>query len=275
MSDVVSKRRRRFRIGPLVAHTLLLAFVFVPILWGIRTSLSASNYDLAIVPEETTFGNYARMLTNSSILTSLGNTVVYALGTIALLLIVIIPAAYALARLRFRGRALGNVLLVLPLLPFIALLVPLVTSLNSMDLMNSRWSVVLITTVFQVPFTCWLLRNFFQAIPVSVEEAAFIDGCSRLRTLWSVVLPNSLTGIAAIVVYSFISTWLSYLVPYALVSYPELFSLSQTLLMFQGQYGTDYPALTAASIITILPPMLFFVVFQRWFIAGLFGFASK
>ena len=226
----------------------------MPIAWGVRTALSSNNHDLGIIPASPTLDNFARILTNPTFLRSLLNSAIYAAGVLCLLLIVIIPAAYALSRMKFKGRALGKVLLVLPLLPFIALLVPLTATLNSYGMLNQMSSVVLLAAAFQVPFACWLLRNFFSAVPEVLDEAA---------------------RIIAVSVFSIISTWLSYLVPYALISYPSMFSLSQTLLAFQGQYGTDYPMLSAAALVTLAPPLLLFAIFQKWFIPGLFGFSDK
>ena len=119
------------------------------------------------------------------------------------------------------------------------------------------------------------MRNFFTSLPVSVEEAAYIDGCSKLKSLVLIVLPNAVTGIVSVVVYSFISSWLSYLIPYMVVSKSEYFSLPQNLLFLQGQYGTNYPKLCAASMLTLIPPMVFFCFFQKWFIRGLFGVSTK
>lgn len=266
---------RMSRFWTVIAHVALLSFIFFPLAWGFRTSLAASPYDFKLIPDGVTLGNYVRMMEAPAFQNAMLNTVLYCAGVVVLLLIIIIPAAYALARMEFRGKSLGKLLLVLPLLPFIALLVPLTGALNQYGMINERISVILVCAAFQVPFSCWLLRNFFSAIPRSLEEAAFLDGCTRFQVLRLIILPNALTGIIAVSVYSVISTWLSYLVPYALVSYPNLFSLSQTLLMLQGQYNTDYPALTAAAIVTLAPPLLFFALFQKWFIAGLFGFTSK
>lgn len=266
---------RASKVWPVIAHSALLIFTFVPIVWGLRTSLASSNYDFQLIPQQMTFNNYITVAQTPAFQTGIVNSMLYCAGVVVLLLIIVIPAAYALSRLNFRGKFLGRALLFLPLLPFIALLVPLTGALNSYGMLNRGGSVVVVSAAFQVPFSCWLLRNFFQAIPVSLEEAAFLDGCSRWQSLVYIIIPNAFTGIVAVSVFSVISTWLSYLVPYALISYPALFSLSQTLLAFQGQYNTDYPSLTAASMMTLAPPMIFFAIFQRWFIAGLFGFSSK
>lgn len=268
----MKKAGRALELG---AQILLLIFVFIPILWGIRTSFAVSTHDMSIVPKEVTLHNYGVVMGSRGFASAMKNSMIYALGTIALLLVVVIPSAYALSRLRFPGKGAGIILLFLPLLPVISLLIPLARNLNNMGLYNSMLGVVLLTVTFQLPFTCWLLRNFFQTIPAELEDAAYVDGCTKLSGLFYIVLPNCLTGIISIVIYSFISTWLSYLIPYAIVSYPDRFSLSQLLLLMEGQYSSNYPQLTAAALLTLLPPLVFFCFFQKWFIAGLFGITLK
>jgi ABC-type glycerol-3-phosphate transport system permease component len=259
----------------LFAQILLLLFVFIPILWGIRTSFTRSTHDMSIIPNELTLRNYRIILGSRGFVNAMKNSLIYAFGTIALLLFVIIPAAYALSRLRFRGRAAGIVLLFLPLLPTISLLIPLARNLNNMGMYNTMIGVILLTVTFQMPFTCWLLRNFIQTIPEELEDAAFVDGCTKLTGLFYIILPNCITGLISIIIFSFISTWLSYLIPYAIISYPEKFALSQLLLLMEGQFSSNYPQLTAAALLTLLPPLIFFCFFQKWFIAGLFGISMK
>ena len=259
-----------------LAQFLILIFVFIPILWGIRTSLCASTFDISFIPKKISLANYGLLITSGGFLNAMKNSLIYSVGTLCVLLPVIILAAYALARMHFKGKKIvKTILLLIPLLPSIALLIPLSQELNVFGLLNNRWGVILLNVTFQSCFTCWMMRNFFTSLPVSVEEAAYIDGCSKLKSLVLIVLPNAVTGIVSVVVYSFISSWLSYLIPYMVVSKSEYFSLPQNLLFLQGQYGTNYPKLCAASILTLIPPMVFFCFFQKWFIRGLFGVSTK
>ncbi len=260
----------------LIAQVLILFFVFLPILWGIRTSLSTSTFDVDILPKAVTLDNYRIVLSSESFRAAMKNSLIYSIGTVGILTPIILFSAYALSRMRFSGKGIvKTVMLLIPLLPSIALLIPLSRELNKMGLINTRFGIVILNVTFQACFTCLMLHNFFDALPVSVEEAAYIDGCSRLQSLIKIVLPNALSGIVSVVVYSFISSWLSYLIPYSVASKTELFSLPQALLFLQGQYGTNYPQLTAAAIITLIPPLIFFCFFQKWFIRGLFGTGSE
>lgn len=262
--------------GVLFVQVMILIFVFLPIIWGFRTSLSTSTYDIDIIPKAITFKNYIIVTGSESFRTALKNSLIYSIGTVCVLTPIILLAAYALARMKFVGKGIvRTLLLVIPLLPSVALLIPLSRELNKLGLLNTRLGIILLNVTFQSCFTCWMMHNFFVTLPVSVEEAAYLDGCSRLQSLLRIVLPNAITGIISVVVYSFISSWLSYLIPYMVASQTQYFSLPQALLFLQGQYGANYPQLTSAAMITLIPPLLFFCVFQKWFIKGLFGVSNE
>lgn len=269
-------RRKCISILVFIAQILILLFVFLPIVWGIRTSLSTSVFDVDIIPKAVTLSNYQIVLSSESFRTAMKNSLIYSAGTVCILTPIILLAAYALSRMKFSGKGIvKTVMLLIPLLPSIALLIPLSRELNKMGMINTRFGIIILNVTFQACFTCLMLRNFFDALPVSVEEAAYIDGCTRMQSLVKIVLPNALSGIVSVVVYSFISSWLSYLIPYSVASKTELFSLPQALLFLQGQYGTNYPQLTAAAILTLIPPLIFFCFFQKWFIRGLFGTGNE
>lgn len=265
-----------YRIFITVCRIFVLIFVLVPIIWGLRTSFAASNFDVSIIPKEVTFANYISVvITNRSFVIGLKNSLIVSFGTIIILLPIIILASYALGRMHFKGEKYGKILLFLPLLPGIVMLISLVRMMNTMNLYNRLSGVIILNVIFLIPFTCWLLKNFFESIPVAIEEAAYIDGSSRLGVIILIILPNALPGLAAVMVFIFISSWLSYMYSYAIITDTNLRSITQTLLAYVGQYGIDYNALTASSIMTMIPPLLFFAIFQRWFIKGLFGTSMK
>ncbi|MDE6959422.1 MAG: carbohydrate ABC transporter permease [Lachnospiraceae bacterium] len=253
----------------------LLAFVLAPLLWGMRTSFSLTNYDPRIIPKEVTIQNYIAVLHNEAFYTSVLNSIFYSAVSVALLLLIIVPAVYAMTRIRFGGSRIQSPLLVLPLLPITVLLIPLTRMLNLAGLYNTRIGMILVMTAFQIPFSCWLLKGFFEVLPRSLEDAAYIDGCSRIKCFFLIMLPNIRMGIITTIIQSFVYSWLNYLIPYALIPDRKLMSVSQMLLTFQGQYGTDLKLLTAASLLMAIPPLLLFLVFQKSFIAGMFGIESK
>ena len=248
----------------------ITAFVFLPILWGIRTSI-APRYDPGIIPARLTLENYTRLLGQPEIYRYVGNSIVVSGLAVVIVLPVAILAAYALSRFRFRGERLGILFLVLPMLPTVALLVPLIRYMNGLGLYNRLSAVVLVNAIFSMPFAVWMLRNFIIANPASIEEAALIDGCSRMRMLLLIAVPMMAPGMVAVGLFVFISSWSNYLYSFALTTSPGSQVLPKAILSFMGAWGIDWGGLTAIGLLSMVPPVVLFLVFQRWFVAGLFG----
>ena len=183
--------------------------------------------------------------------------------------------AYALARFRFVGKELGVVFMIIPLLPAVAVLVPLVAYMNKLHLYDTLIAVILVNSVFNLPFAIWMLRNFILANPVSIEEAALVDGCSRVRMLFSIAIPMMRPGIVSVVVYTFINSWNTLIFSFALTPSPRLRVMPQGILAFMGSWGTQWGGLTSVGILALLPPLVLFLLFQKYFVAGLFGYQLK
>ncbi len=255
-----------FWIGALV---VLVVTVF-PFLWGLRTSF-AGRLDYQFLPRTWTLEHYQQLLVRPEFLLYLRNSLVVAAGSIVLTLIVSLLGGYALARFRFRGQSIGVVLMVLPLLPPVAVLVPLIAYFNTLGLYNTLTAVIIANVVFNLPFTVWMLRNFIAATPVETEEAAMLDGCSRLGLLFRVAIPTAAPGMVAVAVFVFINSWNNYLYAFALTSSQHLRVLPQGILSFLGSWGTYWGGLSAAGIIALVPPVTLFLLFQKWFVAGVVG----
>jgi ABC-type glycerol-3-phosphate transport system permease component len=255
---------------------LLLVFVFVPIIWGIRTSLLDNHFENSIIPTSISFRSYAEFLRpGSNFWNSLKNSFITGIGTIFLLVPIVILAAYALGRIQFKGRDIGKIILYLPLIPSIVLLTSLGRIINNMNLMNNLFAVILLNTIFMAPFTTWILRNFVKGISPSLDEASVLDGCGRIRTLIFIILPNILPGLITVIVYIFIQSWLIFLYAYTVINSARLMVIPQLVQSFLGVFGSDYTVLCTFSIISLIPPLIFFIFFQKWFILGLFGHMSK
>ncbi|MCP4406040.1 MAG: carbohydrate ABC transporter permease [bacterium] len=140
-----------------------------------------------------------------------------------------------------------------------------------MAIYNTLFAVTMVTVVFNLPFAVWMLRNFIIGTPVTIEESALIDGCTPFQVIWRIVLPAIFPGIIAVSVFIFISSWNGYLFAFALIADPKKRVLSQAILAFLGAWGTDWGGLSAVGMIALIPPILLFLLFQKWFIAGLVG----
>ncbi|MCR4438995.1 MAG: carbohydrate ABC transporter permease [bacterium] len=249
---------------------IVLAVTLFPFLWGLRTSF-VGQFEYRLLPRTWTLEHYRMLLGRPAFLLYLRNSLVVSVGAIAITLITSLLGGYALARFRFRGQSLGVVLMVLPLLPPVAVLVPLSAYFNKLGLYNTLWAVIIANVVFNLPFTVWMLRNFIAATPVETEEAAMLDGCSRLGVLFRVAVPMAAPGMVAVAVFVFINSWNNYLYSFALTSSQHLRVLPQGILSFLGSWGTYWGGLTAAGMVALLPPITLFFLFQKWFVAGVVG----
>lgn len=270
-----SRMNRRYSVFKNICRVIILLFVLWPIFWGFRTSIMENQYENSFFPTEISFASYLDLFQSRLTWLTFRNSIVSGLGTLAILLPVVILGAYALARIPFKGRRLGKLFIYLPLVPSIALLVNLGTIINKLHLMNNLFAVILLNVAFLSPFTLWMLRNFMMTISYSLEEAAKLDGCGRFRSLIYVILPSAAPGVITVTVYTFIQSWLNFMFGYTAITDEKLMLVPQRVSSFLGMYTADLPQLCAYSIIALIPPLLFFIIFQKWFIAGLFGNLSK
>lgn len=267
---------RRTNIIKNIFRILFLLFILIPIVWGLRTSLLYDHGDPNLIPARLSIRTYVDFLSPGSVFwKAVKNSLIVAFVTILIEVPIVILGSYALGRINFKGKSLGKIFLYLPLIPALVLLIQLGGTINKMGLYNNLSAVVLLNIIFLSPFCMWLLRNFMVTIPISIEEAAKIDGCSRVKSLLYIIIPNAFPGIITIVVYTFIQTWLNFIYSYTVINDQNKMVIAQLVQSFIGIYSTDYTTLCTFSIIALVPPLIFFMFFQKWFIAGLFGNLAK
>ena len=253
-----------------IIHFVYLGFILLPFFWGLRTSL-AERYDTHIIPTHLTLSHYKSLVSRPEFFSYLGNSLTVSFCSILITLLVALLGGYALARMKFRGQKFGALLLILPLLPPVAILVPLISYFQKLSLYNTLSAVIVANVVFNIPLSVWMIRNFISANPVEIEDAARIDGCSRRGLLFRIVVPTLGPGLIAVAVFVFINTWNNYLYAFALTSSQSLRVLPQGILSFLGSWGTYWGGLTAAGMLVLLPPVILFLLFQKWFVAGILG----
>ena len=253
-----------------ILTTFIYLFILFPFFWGLRTSL-ADRYDMGLVPSRLTLEHYLVLISRPEFFIYLQNSFIVSFSSIIVTVFIALLGGYALARLQFRGRRFGALLLILPLLPPVAILVPLVSYFQKLGLYNTLIAVIVANVVFNIPLSVWMVRNFILGNPIEIEEAARIDGCSRWGVLFRIVLPTMGPGIIAVAVFVFINVWNNYLYAFALTSSQSLRVLPHGILSFLGSWGTYWGGLTAAGILVLIPPVILFLFFQKWFIAGIFG----
>ncbi|SEN15777.1 carbohydrate ABC transporter permease [Nonomuraea pusilla] len=273
--------RALFRVlRPVVIALLFLATAF-PFLYMVTLSVRDIQELImdpgSLWPRAFTLDTYADVLTRQGFLTFMRNSAVVAVSTVAITLLVSIPGAYAVARLRFFGRRQVHFLfLAVYLFPAIVLAIPLFVLFTMMGLRGSLVGLVLVYIAQTVPVTVYMLRNYFETVPRSVEEAAAIDGCSRLATIWRVVLPLSRPALMATGLYAFMIAWNEFLFALLfLVEKRESWTVSLGLSQLAGSIEVPTTVLMAGSVVLTLPIVIVFFVGERLLTEGLTAGAEK
>lgn len=247
--------------------------MFFPIYWLLVTSLRETA-DLqsspTLWPDPINPEGYGEVLSSPGMLQYLLNSVIYGAGATLLTLVLAAPAAYALARLPIRGKgpALFS-LLILQTFPSIMLAMPLFVMFSQLGMINNRLTVIIAIVTKSLPFAVLLLRPYLQSLPRELEDAARVDGASRLTTLWRVILPLSLPGLITIAAFTFVQGWGDLLFSLTLLTEESLRPISMGLYQYMGIYGVDWNQLMAASVIASIPAVLVFFFAQRYLVGGL------
>ncbi|PYM31838.1 MAG: hypothetical protein DME15_15905 [Candidatus Rokuibacteriota bacterium] len=251
---------------------LLLVGAF-PLFWMVSTSLKPSGEIFAtpprLIPAHPTLENFRRLLTDTSFLTFFKNSAIVSLTTVALTLVVSALGAYGLTRFSFAGRdkVAGLILLTYMFAP-IMIIIPFYILVRLLGIANTRLALVLSYTTFCLPFCLWLLRAFFQSIPLELEEAALVDGADRGRAVWYVVLPLALPGLIAAAIFTFILAYNDFLFALVLISSDELKTLPVGVNDLFNATIVDWGMIMAAGVMITAPAVAFFVAVQRYLIQG-------
>jgi ABC-type glycerol-3-phosphate transport system permease component len=289
MNQNSDKTQESFRRGRRVKGTtvasyaaLIVATVFslAPLFWALSTSLKIKTLIYAYPPKwlpiPLTFENYYQVLFHSHLPRHLINTVVVAFISIFIVLAISIHAAYAAARLRFRGREFTSfVILGASMVPIISLLTPLYGVWTRIGLFDTYIGLSLAYAAWQVPTAIWFIRGFVEAIPRELEEAAMVDGCSRWKCLYRIVLPIIQPGLAASGILIFIYIWNDFLLATTLTISEERRLVQVGLYHFINDTGVDWGRFMAHTSVGTLPIILMFIALQRRLLRGLVAGAMK
>lgn len=268
-------RRRRGGYGRTAIGVLIVGLLLFPVYWMVLTSLrteaEAVRTPPRLLPGGLTGSAYeAAVLDNDVILRAIGNSVIISVGTMALTLLVSVPAAYVLARRQVRGvSAIMLVLLVVQLLPAIAVATPLFVLFQRLELLNSYPGIVLADATVTVPFAILVLRPFFLRIPRDLEAAALVDGCRPLGAFLRIVLPVSRPGVITVAVLSFLLAWGEFLFALSLTTSTDVQPLTVALAKFSSSTGTPWGQVMAVATVVALPIVAVFIGLQRYIVGGL------
>jgi ABC-type glycerol-3-phosphate transport system permease component len=257
----------------------LVTFAVAPFVWAVIGSLTPEAALLAapsLWPREPTFEHYRALFAERDFWVPIRNSLVVAGATTALCVSIGALAAYALARLEFRGRqALLAFILAVTMFPQIAIVSPLYMLLRALHLIDSYPGLVLPYVTFAMPLTVWLLVGFFRQLPRDLEEQAFVDGATRWQTMMRVVLPLSAPGLATTAVLTFIYCWNEFLFALSFTLGPERQTVPVAIALFRGQYQIPWGEILAGAIVATAPVALVTLTFQRRIVQGLTAGAVK
>ncbi len=263
--------------GFLVLYTL---FTVIPVYWVFSTSLKPAkeviSFPPTLLPKAISFAHYIDVFQQTNMGRGIVNSILVSGLTTLIALIAASLAAYAFSRYRFRGRnVLLGAVLGLYLIPPLIGIIPLFLIFNKLGLLNSLFGLALAYQGLVLPLLTFLLQNYFQGIPVEVEEAGLIDGCTRLGVLRWVTLPLALPGLATAAIFAFIFSWNEFVLALTLLLREDLKTVQLVIMEFVKLHRIDWGQLTAAMVVGMIPVLLFVIFAQRYLLAGLLGGATK
>jgi multiple sugar transport system permease protein len=276
------KRQRRW--GDVVAY-VLLAFLTLycvfPFYWMVTSAMKPKRELRGRVPtlwpHGFTMENFVNVLVDSHFTVFIRNSLIVSLSACALSLLISIMSGYVFSRF-FRWRAVkytNLAMLVSQMIPGVLLLVPLYIVMRNLGILESHLSLILAYTTFVIPLCTFMLSSAYDSVPISLEEAAELDGCGRVETMVRIVLPVMVPSIVSVGLYAFINAWNEFMFGYIFISKEEFRTLTPAIMLFKGAHSVDWGGMMAASVIAVAPVVFIFLFLQRYFMAGLMSGAVK
>lgn len=257
----------------LIACAVSLVVLF-PLAWMISVSLKPETeqflFPPTILPANPILGNYERLIVDTNFPRYILNSLWVACATVVLSLVIGCPAAYAMARFRSLSRpAITSLVLLVYMFPPILLGIPLFVIFAQTGLTDTYTGLILAHTTFALPFVVWMMRDFFLAVPIEIEEAALVDGCSRLRVLVSIALPVVRPGLIAAGIFTFMLSWSDYIYALILMTSESRKTISLGITLFIDSTSIEPGLMMAASVLITVPVLIGFVFVQRYLVQGL------
>jgi multiple sugar transport system permease protein len=257
-----------------IAAAIVVFNGFLPAVWILLTSLKTETELMrvppTVLPELLTWQNYVRVFTDQPIGLFLWNSLAVAILSTALCVTVSALAAYALVRLRIPGRGLVlSAIIAVSMFPLISLMVPLFQVMRELGWLNTWWALIFPYAVLSLPVCTLVLTAFFQDIPADLENAAMIDGCSRMGALWKVVVPLAAPGVFTAAILAFVNAWDEFLLALTLSSRVTSRTLPVGITLYQGEFAFPWPIISAALVVAIVPVCVLIAIFQERVVGGL------
>lgn len=258
-----------------LAALILLPFWFV-LTGSIKEPAEIIGREPTMFPQSFTLQHYAKLISASDYPVYMMNSMIVATASTVITLLLAIPAGYAFFRMSFAGReTLYRAILLAYAFPSIVILIPLFGIFAKVGLIDNRLALVLVNVAFALPFAIWMLRSFFASIPIEIEEAARLDGGAPLTVLRRIMIPLVAPGIAAVAVFTFVTSWTEYVFASVMILSDAKRPMPVGFSGIIGQYQIDWGLLLAGASLSILPVVILFAFVGRWFVAGLTEGAVK
>jgi multiple sugar transport system permease protein len=272
---LITRRAVVYTVSIVTSLCILFQF-FVMLSTSLKPKAEVFHIPPSWIPDTIKWSNYLEMWQIAPLARYFLNSIIVACGATILAIGVAMPAAYALARLRFAGRR-GFLYLVLVTQMFspIVIIIGLYRAMAAFGILNTYQSLIITFAAFNQAFSIWLLTGYFQTIPMEIEEAALIDGCSRIQALRWVLLPLSAPGIVATIIFVFIWAWNEFMIALTFTSTPEMRLLTVGLFRFMGRYEVEWHYLMGASLLATIPVLVLFLTIQKKLVQGLTAGAIK
>lgn len=267
-----------------ITYVLLSFFSFIcvfPFVWMLISGLKPKNEIRTATPSifihQPTFDNFRRVLVDAGFLNYIKNSLIVSVIACVLSMVIAILAGYALSRYyKSRLVRISNFFMMLSqMIPGVLLLVPLYLIMQKLKILESYISLIMAYTTFVIPLCTFMMSSFFDTVPISLEEAAEIDGCHKLQILFKVVLPLSIPSLVSTGLYAFINAWNEFMFGYIFISTDKYRTLTPAIMLFKGANTIDWGGLMAGSVLAVLPVTVIFLFMQRFFLAGLMSGGVK
>lgn len=257
-------------------------YTLFPFYWALVSSFTPASKLFATpvkyFPDSPTIDSYQTVLSNPTFLQALVNSAIVAFTTVVLSLLIGSFGAYALGRLRFRGRTLVlYTVLSMTMFPAIAILGSLFTMVRALGIYNTPWALILTYLTFSLPFTVWVLSNFFKSLPVELEQAAYVDGASPFQTFYMILLPLTAPGLVTTGLLAFIAAWNEFLYALTFTLSPDQRTVPVAIALFSGEQEFEIPwgDIMAAAVVVTIPLVVLVLIFQQRLVEGLTAGAVK
>ena len=287
------------------ASALFLVYVLAPVAWMVSSSFQPETEITSVpphwIPHAPTLENFRAIFTTpeetvtyatrrrgdpatgkfipstaKNLLPAMGNSMIVALSVVVLNLLVAVPAAYAMAKIRFRGRSASiYFMLTTRVIPDIALVVPFFLFIRKLGLLDNVLSLVITYLAITVPFSVFILLGYFESLPDELDKAARVDGCSRLQALLRVFLPLALPSLVAVTLFTFLTSWNEFLLALMFTQTPASQTMPIIVASFTSDFTISFSFINAAGVLAVVPPVLLAIVFERYIVSGLTAGAVK